>query len=241
MTKKILTSFFLMAALLACTKEGQYGKINLSLEEPGDVIEVTKGSLSTYTTVPSASDFSLTIKNDQNTAVWSGKLSSYDTSLSYKAGSYSVTATFGTEGEEGFDKPFFSGSQSFNVNGNQTTNVTIPVSLSNSLVKLSFSDMFKKYFPDYSFTLTTGSGTEIQFPEGEAKAAFVEAYKFTLTGTMKSQAGIVKNYSKEYESLEPATCYTVKFDVSNAGGLSLVISFKDTVETVDLGDIELND
>jgi hypothetical protein len=31
------------------------------------------------------------------------------------------------------------------------------------------------------------------------------------------------------------------FDVSNAGGATITVTFNDTVETISLGDVELND
>ena len=43
------------------------------------------------------------------------------------------------------------------------------------------------------------------------------------------------------DAVEVATAYTFRFDVSNAGGTSITIEFNDTVETVELGDCELND
>ena len=43
------------------------------------------------------------------------------------------------------------------------------------------------------------------------------------------------------DALEPATCYTLSFDVTGTGGSSISITFDDSVETVNLEDIELNE
>ena len=48
-------------------------------------------------------------------------------------------------------------------------------------------------------------------------------------------------FSKDYSNLNEATAYTFNFDVTNVGGATITIKFNDTVETVELGDHELND
>ena len=109
-------------------------------------------------------------------------------------------------------------------------------------MKLSFSDNFRNYFTDWNLKLTTGTGTQIDFPKSETRAAFVDAYKFTLSGTFTKQGGgSPKTFSKEYNSLESATCYTISFDASTVGGLKISVTFNDTAETIDCGDVELND
>ena len=243
--KKTLKNTLMMAlsiaALSSCTKTGDgCGRVTFSLEELTDIVEVTKSSVSDYTTLPSASDFTVTIKSG-TTTVWTGLLSAYDASTSYNAGNYTAEASYGAEGEEGFDKPYFTGSKSFAIEGAGTTSVSIPVKLGNSILKVSCSDAFTTYFPEYSFTVTTGSNNVISFPKGESRAAFIDAYKFTVAGTMTTQTGSSTSFSKEYTSgIEPATCYTLKFDVGNVGNVTITITFNDTVETVDLGSVELN-
>jgi len=240
MKRLIASTLALMLLLPSCKKDEGYGSVSLGLGSFGDVVEVTRSAVGDYTKLPPASDFILSILNSSSSEVWSGKLSEFPESMTFKAGNYSVSATWGNEGEEGFDKPMFSGEQSFAVSGGKTTEVSVPVSLANCLVKFSCTESFRNYFPEYAFSLTTGSGTVIPFAVGESRAAFVEAYKFTVNASMKSQTGETKTFTKEYPSLSPATCYTVNFDVTNSGGFKLTVTFDDSMETVDLGDVELN-
>ncbi len=217
------------------------GFVKFAVSGTDEIALVTKGNLSDYTTLPSSSDFQIVVKNSDGAPMYEGTVSGWDASTPLTAGNYSVTATYGTEGEEGFGKPYFTGNTNFAVNGGQTTSVSVPAKLGNSLVRIECSESFKNYFPAYTFTVKTGSGTEIAFPKGETRAAFVEAYKFTLSGSFTSQGGTEKNFSKDYNTIEANTCYTVKFDASNIGGLKVTVTFDDTVETVDCGDWELND
>lgn len=235
-----------LAALSCSTKVtpgdgGNEGFVNFTVENGGEIVEVTKSNVSDYTTLPGASDFRIVVKNSDGAPVYDGLVSGWTSSTALMVGNYSVDASFGEEGAEGFDKPYFAGSTSFAVTGGQTTAVSVPVKLANSIVKISCSDSFRNYFPQWSFKITTGTGTVIDFPSTETRAAFVDAYKFTVSGSFTSQGGTVKEWSKDYNSLEAATCYTIRFDASNVGGLKVTVTFDDTVETVDCGDVELND
>ncbi|MBQ0043610.1 MAG: DUF4493 domain-containing protein [Bacteroidales bacterium] len=226
----------------ACSKEnGKVGSVRFAVTSNEEVAEITKGKVSDYTTLPATASFNISIKDADNASVWSGPISGWDASTALNVGNYTVIASYGEEGIEGFDKPYFSGSSSFAVVGGNTAQVSIPVQLGNSIVKVTCSDAFKNFFTDYSFTVTTGNGTKIDFPKGETRAAFVDAFKFTIAGDLLTQGGKQQSFSREYINLEPKTCYTVSFDVDNVAGVTVTISFNDTVETVSLGDIELND
>ena len=235
-----------LAALSCSTKvasvEGDAeGFVNFAVENGGEIAEVTKSNVSDYTALPGASDFKIVVKNSDGAPVYDGFVSGWTSSTALMVGNYSVDASFGEEGVEGFDKPYFSGSANFAVVGGQTTSVSVPVKLGNSLVRISCSENFRNYFPTRSFKITTGTGTVIDFPSTETRAAFVDAYKFTVSGSFTSQGGTEKSWSKDYNNLEAATCYTISFDASNVGGLKVTVTFDDTVETVDCGDVELND
>lgn len=243
--KILIGSLALLAVAASCSKQdgkGQNGSVSFSIPSNYEIAEVTKGSVRDYTSsLPSASDFTITIKDGNGAQVWSGLVSAWDPATALEVGNYSVSASFGEEGIEGFDKPYFVGNANFSVAGNQNTEVTIPVTLANSLVKVACTDDFKSYFTDYNFVVTTGSNNVIEFPASETRAAFIDAYKFSISGTLTSQGGSTKSFSTEYSNLDAATCYTVKFDASGIGGVHVTISFNDNVETVDCGESELNE
>ncbi len=234
-----------LLATLSCTKRiggigGGEGTVSFSLGKYAPVVDV-KSNVSDYTALPSAGEFTITVKNSDETQVYSGLLSDWDSTTKLSAGNYTVSAVFGAEGTEGFDKPYFTGTTSFVVNGGAETAVSIPVSLGNSIVKISCTESFKNYFTTYSFTITTGTGTVIEFPSTETRAAFVDAYKFTVSGSLKTQGGTPKTFSKTYDAVDPKTCYTITFDVADTGGNTISITFSDSVSEATLTEIELND
>ena len=241
--KKSVTLLSLILAAVSCSRnqDSSIGFVSLAVESDESVAEVTKSNVSDYTTLPSADDFSLVISDASGSSIYSGALKDYSSATAIKVGSYTAVASYGSSSDEGFGKPYFSGSSTFTVAQGTTTPVVIPVSLANCIVKLAYTSDFTAYYTDYSFTLTTGADTEIQFPKTETRAAFIDAYTFTLSGTLTSQGGKTRTFSVTKKGLEAKKCYTVKFDVSNVGNDSISIEFDDTVEDVQLDDVDLND
>ena len=239
---KTFISALVLLAAFSCAKNQTDGNGQVSFEVEGshEVADVTKSNVSEYTALPSAGDFTITIKDAESSEVWSGRLSDWNAGTLLPAGTYTVEAAYGSIEDEGFDKPYFAGENTFTVKGGETTSVSIPVTLGNTVVKLSFSEIFRNYFKDYSFVLTRNGAEIAAFAKGENKAAFVDGYKITIEGTLASETKI-QTFSKEYTGLETATAYTLAFDVPNVDGASIVVSFNDMVEEIPLGDLELNE
>lgn len=238
----------------SCTKnqvEG-YGSVSFALDNNVEIVEQTRSNVSEYTTLPSVENFMITIKDASGAQHWSGLISEWVSSpIKLPAGNYTVEAAYGSIEEEGFDKPYFYGTANFEVIAGETTAVSITVSLGNTIIKVNYSEYFKKYFTDYSFKLTRDNAEVVVFAKDETRGAFIDGYKIKVEGTMTGEQ-LIENedgvfvpktfsYSKEYSNLNEATAYTLAFDVNNVGGATLTVTFNDTVETVELGDIELND
>ena len=242
--KHLKTIFGVLAliAAVSCTKsqtEGN-GRVAFAVSSNDVVADMTKSNVSDYTGLPAVGDFTITILDESSSQVWAGKISEWDATTPLLAGNYTVNASYGDIEDEGFDKPYFTGSQTFAVKGGETSSVSVPVSLGNTIIRISCSDYFKKYYSDYTFRLTRGTAEIATFVKDETKAAFVDGYKIKVEGTLQ---GELKTYSfeKEYTGLDEATAYTINFDAPNVGGSTITISFNDTVEVVELGDYELND
>lgn len=242
--KHLKTIFGVLAliAAVSCTKsqtEGN-GRVAFAVSSNDVVADMTKSNVSDYTALPSAGDFTITILDESSSQFWAGKISEWDSSTPLPAGNYTVNASYGDIEDEGFDKPYFTGTQTFAVKGGETSSVSVPVALGNTIIKVSCSEYFKKYYSDYTFKLTRGAVEIATFVKDETKGAFIDGYKIKVEGTL---TGELKTYSfeKEYTGLDEATAYTLNFDAPNVGGSTITISFNDTVETVELGDYELND
>ena len=238
---KTIVSVLTLVLAVSCakTQSSTGGQVNFAVSSNNVVTDVTKSNVSDYTSLPTAADFNITVTGEEYT--WTGKLSDWSAETVLNAGEYSVTANYGDlEKEEGFDKPFFTGTQAFTITGGGQTSVSIPVSLGNAIVRMTFTDSFNNYYPQYTFRLTRDEKEIATFVKGETRAAFVDPWKFKLEGTLVGEMK-TSTFSRDYSNLDEATAYTFHFDVTNVGGSSITIKFNDIVETVELGDCELND
>lgn len=241
-TNILFAALTLIIASCSGRKDGDQGFIAFSIASDEAIEEVTKSNVSDFTSLPETGDFTLVITDNDENEVYRGLLSAYTSSTALKAGSYTATASYGSSSREGFDCPYFSGSQKFVVSGGATTDVQIPVKLANCIIRLAFTDSFTSYYTDWNFTLTTGGGTAIQFPKSESRAAFIDAYSFSISGTLQNQAGKTQNFSKSYSSsINAKTCYTLSFRASNVGGDKITIVFDDNVDDVELVEVDLNE
>lgn len=230
-------------AAVSCNRIQQAGEglVSFSVSSVDNVADVTRSNVSDYTSLPGKDAFSIKVTDASAQTVFEGKIVDWvPEENTLKAGEYSVSAEFGSVEDEGFDKPYFIGNQTFTVNGGETSEVSVPVSLGNTIVKVECTDGFRRYYKNWSFKLSRGGADIVSFAKDETKAAFVDGYRFTLSGVMEAETKTY-TFNKEYSSLEPATAYTFVFDVTNAGSAAITISFNNKVETVELGDIELND
>lgn len=238
---KTIVSVLTLAMAVSCAKNQPSvgGQVIFAVSSNEIVADMTKSYVSDYTALPSAADFTISVTGEEY--AWTGKMSEWSAETVLIAGEYSVVASYGDlESEEGFDKPYFVGTQDFTVNGGEQTVVSVPVSLGNAIVKMSFSETFNNYYPDYTFRLTRDGKEIAVFAKGETRAAFLDPWKFTLEGTLVGEMK-TSTITKEYSNLNEATAYTFNFDVTNVGGALITIKFNDTVETENLGDQELND
>lgn len=231
-----------LLGLVSCAKDAQQGSgmVTFTLNADYEIADGTKSNVSEFTALPSAADFELSVADASSAVIWKGKLSEWEAGKRIPAGAYSVNASYGDIQVEGFDRPCFQGKADFAVICNEVAQVSVDVALANTVVKIACTDNFKNYYQDYRFELVRNGNILATFVKDETRAAFVDGYKFTVQGTVTAQ-GKSQTFSKDYTGLKEATAYTILFDAGNVGSSSITVTFNDVVETIDLGDVELND
>lgn len=238
---KSLIGLVMLVVMASCTKAGHEGGIRFSISAEQVLTDITRSNVSDYTALPDADEFVLTITDADGAYIWTGPAKDWDPATKIKAGEYSVTAVYGNIEEEGFDKPCFEGRQSFVVKDKEVTQVGVSASLANTVIKVSCTDALRNYYRDYTFRLERNNSEIATFEKGQTKAAFIDGYKVTVTGVLTTETGVHKTFSQEYSGLAAATAYNMVFDVAGTGSGALTVTFNNTVETVELGDVELND
>lgn len=247
MTKFKTLALLFAAALtfVGCSESGLEsgrGRISIALSTDDSANDLTRASLGL--TAPAASEFALTIM-DANGSVLSewNTIGEYDEATLYDVGNYSAKATYGKTSTEAFETPCFEGTKEFAIINDQTTAVKITAYVANAVVKLDYTDAFKNYFADYTFTLTTAAGTSFEFTADETRRAFIDPYNFSVNGTATTQTGSTIEIKKDFTGIAAKTLYTVKFDVNsgNVGGATVTVTFNDEPVAEIPVDIELND
>lgn len=244
-----------MIGLMACNdsdkaagKSAESGYLTFSVATYENVDNVTRAQISIDEatggyTVPSAADFTISITDEDGYEVWSGLLGEWNSATPLKVGIYTVKASY-DNGSTGFNKPVFASEPvSFTIAGAKQTDVTIPVTLQNAIVRFNYTEMFLKYysFDKVTVTSSTSTSTPIEFTKDVTKGAFIDATSFNVATTLTSQSGKNVQFSKDYNA-KTASCYTITFDASNIGGVgTITITFNDEVTTIEMGDIELNE
>ncbi len=242
-TLKLFMGLAVLAAAISCVKSGadSEGSVSFVISADQYLPDVTKSNVSDYTDLPQPDDFVLTVSNASGASVWSGKSSDWNPDTKLQVGEYTVKAVYGNIEDEGFGKPCFEGTKTFTIKGKETSQVDISASLMNTVIKIICTDNLKNYYKDYTFKLERNNSDIVTFVKGEERAAFVDGYKLTVTGTLTTETGTEKTFSRDYTGLDSATAYNMVFDIAGVGNGTLTVSFNNTVETVELGDVELND
>lgn len=235
----------------ACSDENPWGLqqgeggISLKLSASADVkdaIPVLRSGAPTLE-APDVANFGVSLTNLSTTEVqtWS-TVADFNAQNSFRTGSYTLAAFYGSPDDEGFEKPYFYGETEVMVLEGRQADAEVTARLANSMVSVDYTDGFKNYFKDYKVTIHSEGHSYIEFAADETRPAFVAPGEVSI-------AVDVTNPSGKSVTLQPAAFpaaaahhYHVTFDVNTgiAGQAQLQITFDDTVESEDVT-IDLTD
>ena len=153
--------------------------------------------------------------------------------------------------KEGENLPYFEGRSEVTVINGETVGVDVHMYVANTVVRVRFSDNFKKYFAsgaDFELKTKAGASFKLNYTT-EEKCFYVRPQEFTISGTALRQEpspGIIEAVPvviTPYTEPAPAptTLYTYTFDVSEVGGKGFTITINDQLLDADEQDTELND
>lgn len=255
MRKLITLASFVALVMASCSNEepndstNAKGRVFFDLALQTEV-EDTRSQISC--TTPAAKAFKLTIEGVDNTykkeyaniAAFNADGENY-----LHIGTYKATVVAGDLSVEGYDKATFVGSKEFTVSARENTQVVITAYIANTLVKVETTEAFKKYFVGGSkFELETKAGNKFDDVTSKTEPLFIAPEAFVVNGTAVKQAtqsgaegATVTLPTYTMESPAAQTLYTIKFDLTEAGGANIEITLNDTVVAVEPIDQELND
>ncbi len=219
------------------------GSFRLSLETNSEVIPVMRSGANDEASAPSAEDFAITLTREDGSVVktWS-TINNIPYDATYDVGNYTISATYGSLENEGFDVPYYSGEAQFTIRDKETTPVDVVCTLGHVKVSINYTETFTKYFSEYRTTIRSVGGDDIIFKKDETRSAYVRPGDISLKLDLVKTNGVSASY--EPARITNATArqhYIITFDVSESvGGAVLTITFDDTTAvepiTLDISD-----
>lgn len=236
--RKLLSA--MAAALLVCTTScsddtgaglGHTGKVNLRLDIDRSAKAATpsRSSLGDLAAAVSAQDFNISLINETGDE----KTWSYNdfSGANVATGKYTLVASSGKKGAEGFNAPYFEGSTSVQVFTDETTDASVTARLANAGVVVKYSDSFKNYLTDYVASVRTAGNSEgYEYPADATDELFVTPGETSLYVSFTTPKGQTATLKAAEFTAEAQHVYTVTVDVNNGqmGDPVLSVSFDDT-------------
>ena len=160
------------------------------------------------------------------------------------AGTYTLEAFYGTEGEEGFEKPYFAGSTQVVVRSDESTHAAVTTSLKNAAVTVSYSDTFKNYMTAYSASIRTAGSTDgLDYPSSATDDLFINAGEASLYVTFTTPQNQTATLKVVDFNAEAQHRYNISVDLNNGnmGDAVLTIIFDDTAQVAEPIEIVLSE
>lgn len=252
MKKQIWHSAFVLCSaltLVGCSSESfapsdGTGTVELQLDVDRQVLTATpsRASLPEIVEGLTADDFTIRlVASDGRSQQWS-----YADFNGEKiaAGTYTLEAFYGTEGEEGFEKPYFAGSTQVVVRSDESTHAAVTTSLKNAAVTVSYSDTFKSYMTAYSASIrTAGSADGLDYPSSATDDLFVNSGEASLYVTFTTPQNQTATLKVVDFTAEAQHRYNISVDLNNGnmGDAVLTITFDDTAQVAEPIEIVLSE
>lgn len=190
-----------------------------------------------------ASDLKLRLSStDGNFAQEWLNMDEMGSSVKCPVGAYLFEAYYGEEGAEGFDAPYYYGSQSLSVFEDRTTPVDVTAKLGNAMVSVVYSEAVRSYFTKCDGTVVSSTGREFAYGLDETRAVYVTPGSVTINVDVTKQSGAGAKLSPMTFVAEACHHYTVTFDISGdgAGKGELTVTFNSDLEEREV-EIDLSD
>lgn len=235
----------LAIAMTACaTPKGEEqttvgGSIEIVPATRGEVTDTTEGK--TTIAVPAVEELAVEITGNNQTHTWP-TLADYNAEAAqgvwFHSSAHTVTLTYGTLGEEGYNKPYFKGSTTVEVPGYKlSVEAQVEVALANSIIAIDTTPEFDGYFQQSTPKFTIKG---IEWDAESQEMLFLNEGTTTITCEVVKPSGNPQTLTAEV-TLKPSTRHTVVFDLDTAGSLTVTVRFDNQIVEVVEKDFEMND
>ena len=160
-----------------------------------------------------------------------------------RVGGYTVFADLGNPEVEGFDQPYYSGSKDIHLDKGDNVDVDLECKLANSILKINYTDSFKKYFSTYSSSVSTSKGNTVEYTQDETRGAYLASGEVAVYVKAKKTGANEATLNVGKYTLNPQYEYALTLDV-DASNAIMKITFSENVNkepiTINVSDAALN-
>lgn len=183
----------------------------------------------------------LTADDGSYSGTWPS-VSQFPIDQDFKVGNYTLEASLGSLEDEGFEKPYYYGSQQLRVTENNTTTVSLTAALANSMVSIEYTDAFKKYMTAWNAELHSAGGNYVYYGSDETRPAYLRPGNVTVSLTFTKPEGSSATLQVASFQAVAQHHYHMTIDVNNGGvgDAVLKIVFDDQLDE-EAVEIELSD
>lgn len=188
---------------------------------------------------PDANDMTVRLTDNLTgaTTTWQS-VSDIQSSEVFLPGEYTIQAYSGSMKIEGFEKPFFYGSDTFTLNNGETVQPEITCSLLSTVIEVEYTESYRKMFADYSVTLHSDEGGYIEYSSTEKRPAYLIPGDISLTLFIEMRDGRTASFQPvKVSEAKPGHLYKATLTAIEGNGNEaprIIISFDDKVLTDDV-------
>ncbi len=190
-----------------------------------------------------AEDLTLTLTNSDGSVNEKYAYPDFPTDKAFPVGEYTMTATYGSENEEGFEKPAVSGSCTLTVTEGKASKPTIVAKPSKAMVVLKFDEGLLNYMTSVSARLHSAGGTYVEYPATETRPAYLKPGNTTVSVSFTKPNGKEGTLEVASFKAEAQHRYTMVLSLGGDGYGSvdaITVKYDDMLEmedvTVDISD-----
>lgn len=160
-----------------------------------------------------------------------------------RVGNYTVFADLGNPEVEGFEQPYYAGSKDIHLDKGDNVDVDLECKLANSILKINYTENFKKYFSTYSSYVSTTKGNTVEYVQDETRGAYLASGEVTVYVKAKKTGANEATLNVGKYTLNPQYEYALTLDVDASNAIMKVTfseNWEDESVIINVSDAALN-
>lgn len=230
------------------------GSIKLRLTSSADVVAAVprvRAAEDTDLAAPAPDEFSIKLSKEDGSfsKTWTSE-KDFANEKSFPVGNYTMEVSYGSEEAQGlandnsdYKNAYYYAKENVKVLEDQQTTVQLHATLANSVLKVEYTDAFKKYFKSWSTTLQSQGHPLVELGDSE-NICYITPGIVEVIVTAENQNGKSITLNPGNLEIDPKCYYRIRYNVFNGEvgeADKLEISFDDKIEQTHVITIDLTE